>query len=296
MFEVPGEDSENVIIMIMLHVFLLLSLTENQLISTCKPFKLPECWHGISQPRRERGNVAGFYYENKWNSLLCNKRSHTYTQVGECLQNHNLHFWGDSTLRQWYEYFADSLFRRDDLELHEAENLKFGPHVAFNKRYEINIEYRHHGYPIRNDWTRVGDILYVPNMIDGIVAGDGGNEIVLLSLWAHFTATNLAYYRQRWRAIQYAIARLMTRNPGARVVIKSANTREMVSIDYSNWHAKELDNVMREMMSGLQNVVIIDVWDMTIGHQSGYHIHPGRDVIRQEIDMLISALCSSETK
>ena len=207
--------------------------------------------------------------------------------IRKCLQNHRLHFWGDSTLRQWYEYLSDVL--HGTLEEHKALNIKFGPHVAIDKAYNISFHYLHHGLPIKNSWTPLKDIRFVPNMIDEIESA--GNEIILLTLWAHFTPDDLQFYRQRWRVIKDAIIRLRSRNSHARFIIKSANTKEPTAIDNSNWYAGELDKVMREMMSGLDYVTIIDVWDMTIGHRTGFHIHPKREIISQEVDMLLSFLC-----
>ena len=86
-------------------------------------------------------------------------------------------------------------------------------------------------------------------------------------------------------------ARFKLRNPRARIIIKSANTREPQSVDAASWHAQELDHVMRSMMIGFHNVTIIDTWDMTIGHRTGFRIHPFQPVISQEIGMLLSFLC-----
>ena len=277
----------------------------NSNLSTCNDRGLrQQCTDGV--PARPPNSVAGFYYKDDWHSLVCNNRhfrAHCkvpksltmLTRVRDCLRNHSLHFWGDSTLRQWYEYFADVM--NGTLEEHKAENVKFGPHEAVDKTNDIRFSYRHHGFPIRNGCTLVKDIHYVPNMIDEIKSG--GNDIILLTLWAHFIPNDLEYYRQRWKAIRDAIVRLRSRNPDARVIIKSANTREphldcnSLYFHCSNWYAGELDRVMREMMTGVEPVTIIDTWDMTIGHRTGFRIHPKREIISQEVDMLLSFLCPS---
>ena len=87
----------------------------------------------------------------------------------------------------------------------KSRNSQFGPHKAVDKAYNITFLYRHHGYPIRVGWTPKADIHYVPNMIDEL--SNDSAEIVLLSLWAHFTASSLDYYRHRWELIKNAIAR-----------------------------------------------------------------------------------------
>ena len=257
--------------------------------STCVGKELPGCTQGLSP--RPLYSTAGFYYGGQWNSLVCNNKHFTVsgalTKIRQCLKNNTLHFWGDSTLRQWYEYFVAVL--KSTLDEHKAANTKFGPHIAVDKTFNITFRYLHHGFPIRNSWTLVKDIHYVPNMIDEIQSD--GNEIVLLSLWAHFTPNDLPFYRQRWETTKRAIIRLQSRNPDVRIVIKSANTRAQSPNDLSNWYAWQLDIVMREIMSELDYVIIIDAWDMTTGHESGVRIHPLGAVISQEIDMLLSYLC-----
>ena len=238
------------------------------------------------QPR-PTGSAAGFYFQDNWNSLICQKKRFTVPQIRKCLQNKRLHFWGDSTLRQWYEYFAALM--KTNLKETKARNSK-GPHVAIDKEYNVTFYYRHHGFPIRNSWTSVSDIHYVPNMIDEIPSGS--NEIVVLSLWAHFTATNLDYYRQRWETIKKALVRLKFRNPKTRIIVKSANTREPQPLDYLSWYAWELDKIMRRMMLDVDGLQITDVWDMTMGHRTGFRVHPVKEIISQEIDMLLSFLCT----
>ncbi len=257
-----------------------------QVTSLCKTNQLPSCTLGLL-PRPQYG-TTGFYYKDHWNSLVCKNSECNKKTATTCLQNQRLHFWGDSTLRQWYEYFAATM--KDTLVEKKSKSVKFGPHVAIDKVANISFYYRHHGYPIRNSWTNTSGIYYVPNMIDKL---DGNaNETVLLSLWAHFTATNTEFYRSRWLAIREAILRLKKRNQGARFIIKSANTREKTSIDYLSWFSWRLDLIMKEIMSGVDGVTIIDVWDMTIGHRTGFRIHPTSAVISQEIGMLLSFLCN----
>ncbi|XP_072048640.1 NXPE family member 3-like [Amphiura filiformis] len=255
---------------------------DNQTKSDCTT-DLPDCYLGIT-PRSPK-HVAGFYYKDEWNSLVCKNRVFQSAETMKCLQNKTLHFWGDSTLRQWYEYLVAVLPFNET----KGTNVRFGPHIAVNEVNNVTLYYRHHGYPIRNSWTPAVDIYYIPNLIDAI--RDTGDDIVLLTLWAHFTATNLNYYQNRWEAIKQSILRLKTRKPGTRVIIKSANTREKTSLDHDSWYAWELDKLMRKIMYGVSDVQIIDVWDMTLGHRTGYRIHPVREVISQEIGMLLSFIC-----
>ncbi len=170
--------------------------------------------------------------------------------------------------------------------------MKLGPHLAFSDILNVTLHYHHHGLPVRIGWTPISNIQYIPNLIDAL--NNDNTDIVMLSLWAHFTLTNLEFYRRRWEAIKKSILRLKARKPGTIFIIKSANTREFQYPDESNWYAWELDKLMRKIMQGVDDVTIIDVWDMTIGHHTGYDIHPHRSVVLEEIKMLLSFICPDD--
>ncbi|XP_072050325.1 NXPE family member 3-like [Amphiura filiformis] len=240
--------------------------------------------------------VAGFYYKDVWHSLVCHNRDDNLRlpEITKCLQNHTLYFLGDSTIRQWYEHFARFILKESKVEkLHAMSGL--GPNMAVDETHGIHLKYNWHGYPVKVHVHKalVKDIEYIPNRIDDIESDK--KVVVFITIWAHFSGTSLDYYRNRLYKIKDSIQRLQSRNAYARVLIKSANT-----IDYwgnrncTPWYYWSLDQVMREVMSGIDNVTIIDVWDMTIGHHSGYRIHPNVDVIAQETDMALSFLCSDD--
>ena len=147
------------------------------MLPTCEPYKeLPQCTMGLSP--RPPDTVAGFYFQDQWHSLVCNKINFpipkALRKIRSCLKNHALYFWGDSTIRQWYEYFVDVL----KLNERKGANVHFGPHVAVDKAGNISFHFHFHGYPARQGWTLVKDIHYVPNMIDDIKVNSG--RIVIL--------------------------------------------------------------------------------------------------------------------
>ncbi len=165
-----------------------------------------------------------------------------------------------------------------------------GPHSARDETHDIHVLYRFHGFPMRDN-VLVKDIEYIPNVIDNIDNENG--VVVILTICAHFTATNITFYQNRLYKIRDAIQRLQLRNPKSRVLIKSANTQHHFGqMDLAPWYFWTLDKVMRDIMSGIRNVSIIDVWDMTVGHHSGFDIHPKPS---QELDMLFSFLCSNNS-
>ena len=182
---------------------------------------------------------------------------------------------------------------KDNLTEHQGSIHHFGPHNAVNLSANISIDFKFHGYPMALGMIPADQIHYVAEQLDSYESLD--NTIICLSLWAHFTATNLKYYIDRINSVKDAITRLKRRNPTVRIFIKSANTREYSSdFDRSNWYSWEVDKVMHKMLAEFPGVTILDVWDMTIGHRTGYKLHPGPEIISQEIDLFLSYLCVND--
>ncbi|XP_072021379.1 NXPE family member 3-like [Amphiura filiformis] len=290
--------------------------SNNAAVSKCVAKELQACVLGATETRPDN-SVAGFYFKDKWHSLVCHNKEFTPPEIRKCLQNHRyagcqsgnvrlpeitkclqnqtLYFLGDSTIRQWYEHFARFILK-DTVVEKLAVMRHFGPNVATDEVHDIHLKYLFHGYPIRENEVFVKDMKYIPNTIDEIEHGK--SVVVLITIWAHFAGTNLTFYRDRLYKIRDSIQRLQSRNPSSRVLIKSANTQKLegkVVRDRAHWYYWSVDQVLREIMSGIENVTIIDVWDMTIGHRSGFNIHPQVDVIAQEIDMVLSFLCSEDS-
>lgn len=245
--------------------------------------------HSNNEPGRREHHVSGFYFNGLWRSLLCQNRQFTTPEIHKCLAHSNVYLFGDSTLRQWYLQLAN-FFNETITE--SRGNHYIGPHFAVDSTVDFKMTYNFHGLPVRVPvWVNVTDLLYIPNVLNNIkVDGDGDNVVIVLSLWAHFTSNNLDFYRQRWKSIKKSLLKFTSRHPRTRIFIKSASTREP-KFDLSNWYAWELDKLMRSEMSQISRVTIIDTWDMTTGHHTGYNVHPADEVVAQQVFMLLSYIC-----
>ncbi|KAJ8031876.1 NXPE family member 3 [Holothuria leucospilota] len=155
------------------------------------------------------------------------------------------------------------------------------------------MEYRHHGLPIRNNWTWIRDIRYIANELDSLKGGD--DVIVTLSLWAHFTATSFSFYEQRLRSIKEALNRLWDRAPGTTVVIKGANTRGHSGLSYglyaSDWFAYHLEHILREVFRNDKRIGYLDVWDMTTADLHPDVIHPPAYFVANVVNRLLTYIC-----
>ncbi|CAH1269499.1 NXPE3 [Branchiostoma lanceolatum] len=241
------------------------------------------CVRGLVTPQ-----ISGFYRNGVWNSLVCKNR-HFASQAGwqQCLKGKTLYFMGDSTIRQWWEHLV-RILKMNETHIPEAVHGS-GPLLAHDPVNKITVNFRIHGPPLRGRFTRTFLLKFVANAIDDI---DGGpNDVVGITLWAHFTSYPVKVYKQRMEAVRGAIERLLRRSPEILVVIKSANTRMGNELISGDWLAHKLDLMMREMFSGM-DVVLVDAWEMTNAqHWHGDAIPPAEDIIVQELEFLCSFIC-----
>ncbi|XP_035662163.1 NXPE family member 3-like [Branchiostoma floridae] len=241
------------------------------------------CVWGLATPQ-----ISGFYRNGVWNSLVCKNR-HFSSQAGwqQCLKGKTLHFMGDSTIRQWWEHFV-RILKMKETHIPWAIH-KTGPLLARDPVNNITLNYRAHGPPRRCPFILTFLLKYVANIIDEIEGGP--NDVVGITMWAHFTSYPVEVYRKRMEAVRAAIERLLHRSPETLVVIKSANTAKGNELKCGDWLAHKLDLIMREMFRGM-NVVLVDVWEMTNAqHWHGDAIHPAQDIIVQELEFLCSFIC-----
>ncbi|XP_075929099.1 NXPE family member 3-like [Petromyzon marinus] len=171
------------------------------------------------------------------------------------------------------------------IDVHSPKQM--GPLLATGMGGKTFLSYRCHGFPLRSQKGSFAAMHYIANELDGIPGGK--DTVVAFTLWAHFTSYPVIFYVKRIRNIRASIVRLLARSPETLVIIKTANT-SYKSIIGSDWLAKQLDQVMRQMMAGLQ-VVIVDVWDMTAAHRFPDQIHPPALIIMNEISLVLSYLC-----
>ncbi len=60
----------------------------------------------------------------------------------------------------------------------------------------------------------------------------------------------------------------------------------------SDWYAMQLNKVMQEMFRDIDGVIYLDVWQMTSCHYLRENVHPGAVIIANEINMLLSYVCT----
>ena len=282
-----------VINVILSQVFLLQSIDET----------LPTCGPKLVTP-----HPSGYWFNGMWKSRVCNNFHYSLDQnrKTECLRNRTFYFIGDSTARQWFEYFIDppdsSVF----------DNVKFGKHpfkadekstftdvweprMAVIEDINTTVYYRSHGQPLQNGGL-YSATTFVSVQLDRIPPlPDGGSQLtIVLALGPHFFLYNPDVYLNRIEATKRAALRLLSRNPKSTVIFKGTNTFiRGIGIGeccLSDWISYRQHKIAKHVFDGTP-IVYLDVWDMTVSHNSEDLVHPVSEVITNEIDMALSFTC-----
>ncbi|XP_072440467.1 NXPE family member 3-like [Chiloscyllium punctatum] len=255
---------------------------------TVKPS--PRSDPGKCSPGKPLLSPSGFYSQDQWVSTSCNiQRFNTPATIINCLRGKSVYIFGDSTIRQWFEYLTEFVPDLRTFNLGNSKNT--GPHLALNIEKTIKVEYYAHGTPIRILPISSQDLPFIANKLDEIKGGK--NTVIAFTIWCHFNTFPVEPYIRRLQNIRRSILRLLERSPDTLVIIKTANVQALpgeVSLYNSDWYSYQLDLVMRKMFEGI-NVAFVDAWEMTIAHYLPHELHPKRIIIKNEVDVFLSYVC-----
>ncbi|XP_004840276.1 NXPE family member 3-like isoform X1 [Heterocephalus glaber] len=241
----------------------------------------PPCRPGLLAPK-----PSGFYHQNVWHSLACSSRSFPTTDsILGCLAGRIVHMMGDSTLRQWWEYLRDTVPSLKPVNLHVTYQV--GPLMAVDTTRGIVLHWRAHSWPLRSLRTPVASLHSVVRELAGLAGGP--HTVVVLGLGAHFTTFPPSIFVRRLAGIRAAVTALLAREPSTLVVIKLANTGYK-SVYGSDWFTLQVNRLLRAAFSGLR-VAFVDAWEMTSSLALPDNIHPGKLIVRNEVDLLLSFIC-----
>ncbi|XP_068118208.1 NXPE family member 1-like [Hyperolius riggenbachi] len=243
-----------------------------------------KCKTGMSPPF-----PSGYFLQDQWFPTHCNLSSFKpLSHIQKCLSGKMIYLMGDSTMRQWIEFFPKVL---TDLKFYD--NHVIGIHktfLAFDLQNNIYVQWKRHGHPfITPTFYPVRDHSYVPNEIDRLAGGS--NTIIVITLGQHFRSSPLPLYIRRLLNVRKALEDLFLRSPDTKVFIKSENTRE-ISLDierFSDYHGYIQYLICKRIFRDL-NVGLIDAWDMSIAFNSN-NLHPPQVVVKNQINLFLSYIC-----
>ncbi|XP_005378223.1 PREDICTED: NXPE family member 4 [Chinchilla lanigera] len=228
---------------------------------------------------------SGHVWKYTWNPVSCIL---TPVKMKDCLRGKFIYLMGDSTIRQWIEYFKKSINTLKSVDLHESGKLQH--QLAVDLDRNINIQWQKHAYPLIGSLVySVKEIEYIARAIDR--TGGDKNTIIVISLGQHFRPFPLDVFIRRALNVHKAVQRLLVRSPDTVVIIKTENTREMNSDAerFSDFHGYIQYLVIKDIFQDL-NVGIIDAWDITIAYGSN-EVHPPQYVIGNQINIFLNYIC-----
>lgn len=229
---------------------------------------------------------SGFYHQDRWHSTFCSSRSFpTADSILSCLAGRMVYMMGDSTLRQWWEYLRDTVPSLKPVDLHVTYQV--GPLMAVETTRGTVLHWRAHSWPLRSLRTPVASLHSVARELHGLAGGP--YTVVVLGMGAHFTTFPPSVLARRLEGIREAVKALLDRAPSTLVVIKLANTGYK-SVYGSDWLTLQVNRLLRAAFVGLR-VAFVDAWEMTSSLALPDSIHPGRLIVRNEVDLLLSFIC-----
>ncbi|XP_078027140.1 NXPE family member 3-like isoform X3 [Epinephelus lanceolatus] len=233
---------------------------------------------------------SGYYYQGVWRALKgTTVREFNVSTIEQCLKGKMVHMYGDSTVRQWFEYLNAALPDLKEFDMHSPK--KAGPYISLDYANNILVRYRFHGPPIRIVPVSTSELHYIANELDGLIGGS--NTVVVFGIWAHFGTFPIEIYIRRLQSIRRAVVRLLDRAPDTLVVIRIGNPKALtpsVSLSNSDWHSWQCNRVLRAMFKGL-NVQLIDSWEMVLAHHLAHNLHPPPPIIKNMVNVLLSYIC-----
>uniref|UniRef100_A0A8C6A9L5 NXPE C-terminal domain-containing protein n=1 Tax=Marmota marmota marmota TaxID=9994 RepID=A0A8C6A9L5_MARMA len=211
---------------------------------------------------------SGHVWKQIWHPGSC---SLAPIKMNECLRGKSIYLLGDSTIRQWIEYFKSNINTLKTVNLHEYGKLQSQLTVDLDRN--IIIQWQKHAYPLIGSSTySVKDIEYMARVIDRTEGGK--NTVIVICLGQHFRPFPIDVFIRRALNVHKAVQRLLLRSPDTTVIIKRENIREMHNDAerLSDFHGYIQNLVMMDIFQDL-NVSIIDAWDITIAYGTN-NVHP----------------------
>ncbi|KAM4712385.1 NXPE family member 3-like [Anableps anableps] len=234
---------------------------------------------------------AGYYYQGAWQAIngTTVRQFNNATARIQCLKGKMVHLYGDSTVRQWFEFLISAT---PDLKMFDLKSPgKAGPYMALNFQNNILLTYRCHGTPILYTPMLASETRHIATELRTVAGGP--NTVIVISVWVHFTSFPIEVYIRRLLNIRRAVVQLLTRAPGTLVIIRTANPKGSVLSEIwtsSDWYALQLYKVLMEIFKGV-NVKLVNAWEMGLAHYLPHSLHPQPPIMKNMVDVVLSHIC-----
>uniref|UniRef100_A0A3P9BGR1 Neurexophilin and PC-esterase domain family member 3 n=1 Tax=Maylandia zebra TaxID=106582 RepID=A0A3P9BGR1_9CICH len=235
---------------------------------------------------------SGYYFQGVWRRLGVTPihQFNSSSAITQCLKGKTVHMYGDSTMRQWFEYLDAALPDLKAFNMHSQKTI--GPLMSLDYKNNILVTYRTHGPPLRSVSVPAIELHYIANELDEVPGGR--DTVIVLGIWAHFGTFPIEFFIRRLQTIRRAMVRLLSRAPDTLIVIRTGNPKSLKTFLHastnSDWYSLQQDKVLRDMFKEL-NVHLVDAWEMVVAHHLPHELHPQPSIIKNMINVLLSYIC-----
>ncbi|XP_052785103.1 NXPE family member 3-like [Mya arenaria] len=257
--------------------------------NSCKTRPKRDTWRDIYE------FPSGFWINGTWICFSCFSNSfHSAVSYRKCLNGKRMYILGDSTIRQYAEYFINTVLEykpRIDLR-------RFGPDRTYHFRktfykYGINVVYLKHAMPFTNHNAPIKEITGFVTELEAIASSNitDSQIIIIAGYHAHFQLYPLAVYRGRIRKLVKSFTRLLTVKPSAQLFFKGPT----FTFDDTHWFDNKMSITYMEIafqeFAPLHNhVTFLDTWSPSVTLETS-GIHPVNKAFQALIQQFMAYLC-----
>ncbi|XP_055279035.1 NXPE family member 4-like isoform X3 [Moschus berezovskii] len=271
---------------------------------------------------------SGHVWKDTWNPVSCSLAA---IEMKECLRGKFIYLLGDSTIRQWMEYFKSHINSMPLSELlltslsetsfsfqgekgiwgmplsyflitahqHFSQALKsvdLHESGKFQKQLAVDLNENINIQWQKHSYPLIGSLTYSVKEIEYIAQvidriGGEKNTIIVISLGQHFRPFPIDVFIRRALNIHDAVQRLLLRSPDTVVIIKAENIREM-NVDMERFS---------DFHGYIQYLALKDIFqDLSVGIIDAWditiaygtnNVHPPQSVVRNQINILLNFIC-----
>ena len=237
-------------------------------------------------------SATGYFEKQQWKSLTCQniKFTNAFQSFPTCfLKNKVVYMLGDSTMREIFLLTA----KKFNLRVIEpaAPTAWQRPRVAYDANEALQnfrIYYRAHGPPLKSPgppFTRP----FVSDIISNILIG-GKDVYVVFTIGIHFHEINPDLFMSRLKQIYIAILYHHKMFSETKFIIKGMSVVEPA--DFWDWTLYRYEIILREYFKGLNNVLFVNLWDLTTIWPLHEDVHAPSQILDQEWLLLFSYICN----
>ena len=240
---------------------------------------------------------SGFYLNKTWHNLNCNNTVELNPEsYRTCLRNKTLVIFGDSTTREYTDYFMTQVLKLPaaNLKFFKSKIRTYHAPIEF-KNFGIHLIYKHHEMPFYANKAPAVGITSGATEIDYLAKSDipGKDIIVLAHYCAHMQAFPPDLFRFKIQRLASAIKHLLAAKPEAIVFIKGPHVFFEDNTRFDVRMSENQKSIIFEEFKDLRNEVIyLDIWSITIAHDNE-NIHPRNQAFTSQIQQFMTYICSN---